>query len=159
MTVRLHDCSWLGLKPLPCFRHPYNTDLVVCSRFVRKHLHCCPAVHTDWEEAGCTTQRAADSWKVEVAVGAGLAAGIHPAGCRSFAARSHSAGLDNCSAAAGNTSSVHILESADHRSCNWQKKKLIKSFMTGHVFIPGVGCNNWIPLFKAGTKTDNSPWH
>lgn len=59
-----------------------------------------------------------DSWKVEVAAGAGLAAGIRPAGCRSPAVRSRPAGSDSRSAAAGNTSSVHIPESVDHQSCN-----------------------------------------
>lgn len=59
-----------------------------------------------------------DSWKVEVAAGAALAAGIPPAGCRSSAVRSCLAGSDSRSAAAGNTSSVHIPESADRQSCN-----------------------------------------
>lgn len=97
---------------------PYHTDWVVCSRFVHKHLHCCPAAHTDWQEAVRRTQTVEDSWKVEVAAEAGLAAGIRLAGCRSSAARSCPAGPDSRSAAAGNTSSVHILESADRQSCN-----------------------------------------
>lgn len=58
------------------------------------------------------------SWKVEAAAGAELAAGIRPAGCRSSAVRSCPAGSDSHSAAAGNTSSVHTPESADHQSCN-----------------------------------------
>lgn len=59
------------------------------------------------------------SWKVEAAAVAELAAGIHPAGCRSSADRSHLAGhLDSRFAAAGSTSSVHTLESADYQSCN-----------------------------------------
>lgn len=64
------------------------------------------------------TQKVGDSWKVEAAVGVEPAAGIHSAGCRSSAVRSHSAGSDSRSAAAGSTSSAHIPRSADHQSCN-----------------------------------------